>query len=129
MTFPRAKRPPPVPHDWRRLAPDHVGEWGFLQATGPRELSYAPGGSVVGPSYECARCGVVRLYADFAHVDDEGDRHWRQVALYGLDWESLTPMHAAPSCEVLAWPALADAPATVRTRDELQADARQGAAA
>lgn len=123
------KRPPSLPHRWQRIT-DRVGQWGYLAASGPHELTYVAGGLVAGASYECARCGLARLFADVCHVDAEGDRHWRNTLFVGLDWESLTPRHASPPCEVLVRPGSTEAElADLVDERQLELDLGTGAAA
>lgn len=83
--------------------------WGYLAVTGPNEQSYVAGDTwVSGPSYECERCGCVRLFASFRIIDPEDSLpRWEQVALHGFDWASLAPMNA-PSCDVLERPVVGD---------------------
>lgn len=96
----RPPGPPPPPHRWQRVYLAHRLPWGCLM---PGEESYVPAAYTVdGPTYECERCGCVRMFA-WLGVTRDGEQRVEQVALHGFDWESLAPMRA-PSCDVLERP-------------------------
>lgn len=102
-------KPERAPHKWadpdvaqvdgrgRTLPVYVIARWWWLEPAAdpgaPPSLVQSPR-RAYGRQRVCVRCGVVAVYAEF-HV---GDGCWSTQPLYGVDLDSLTPMHAAPVC-------------------------------
>jgi hypothetical protein len=98
-------QPPPAgKHHWFRVTLPHRLCWGWLVPTGPGEERYVRADRTVdGPTYECERCGCVRVFAWLDVVRGDDVPCVDQVALHGFDWDSLAPMRSI-RCELLERP-------------------------